>query len=132
MDATETGQLCKSVEQAADQVRSAFYDCVSPFDILDRFWRLQDTLPAIVALFRVWSKWHSARVIVEPDPVSAGNRYLLAALASYVDAWRATTSERMCPTDPLGVSMWRRAASVGPTSETPTRSKYVPDDMPAP
>jgi hypothetical protein len=48
MDTTETGRLCKDVENAAAQMRTAMDDRTGILEILDRFQLLEDSLNRFV------------------------------------------------------------------------------------
>jgi hypothetical protein len=48
MDTTETGTRCKDVERASSQIRTLIGDRTDIFEILDRFWLLEDSLNRLV------------------------------------------------------------------------------------
>lgn len=48
MDTAETVRLCKELEYAAAQVRTLIGDRTDITEVLDRFWRLQDSLYRLV------------------------------------------------------------------------------------
>jgi hypothetical protein len=48
MDVSDIADLCKNVDQAAQQVRATFRARVETLEVLDRFWWLQDTLARLL------------------------------------------------------------------------------------